>query len=323
MNKKLERSYDMNYINTLHEGDNISEVYFCKTKTVAQSKNGKTYYSLVLQDRTGTLDAKVWDLSNAIAHFEALDFIKVDGQITVYNNSLQMSVRRIQKAQEGTYDEAEYMPCTKYNVDEMFNELLGFVISVKNEYLSKLLKSFFVDDANFVKRFKKHSAAKAVHHNFIGGLLQHTLAVTKMCDFLASSYEIINRDLLITAAICHDIGKLHELSKFPENDYTDEGNLLGHIVMGAMMVRDKANEIEGFPSILQSELEHCILAHHGELEYGSPKKPELVEAVALSFADNTDAKLESFRSEAENSVTETGWIGYSKWFDSNIRKTTV
>ena len=137
------------------------------------------------------------------------------------------------------------------------------------------------------------------------------------------SYEIINRDLLITAAICHDIGKLHELSKFPENDYTDEGNLLGHIVMGAMMVRDKANEIEGFPSILQSELEHCILAHHGELEYGSPKKPELVEAVALSFADNTDAKLESFRSEAENSVTETGWIGYSKWFDSNIRKTTV
>ena len=313
----------MNYINTLHEGDNISEVYFCKTKTVAQSKNGKTYYSLVLQDKTGTLDAKVWDLSNAIAHFEAMDYIKVDGQITVYNNSLQMNVRRIQKAQEGTYDEAEYMPYTKYNVDEMYDELLGYVSSVKNEYLSRLLKSFFVDDANFVKRFKKHSAAKAVHHNFIGGLLQHTLAVTKMCDFLAASYEIINRDLLITAAICHDIGKLHELSKFPENDYTDEGNLLGHIVMGAMMVRDKANEIEGFPSLLQSELEHCILAHHGELEYGSPKKPELVEAVALSFADNTDAKLESFRSEAENSVTETGWIGYSKWFDSNIRKTTV
>ena len=277
----------------------------------------------MLQDKTGTLDAKVWDLSNAIAHFEAMDFIKVDGQITVYNNNLQMNVRRIQKAQEGTYDESEYMPYTKYNVEEMYTELLGFINSVKNEYLSKLLKSFFVDDENFVKRFKKHSAAKAVHHNFIGGLLQHTLAVTKMCDFLASSYDIINRDLLITASICHDIGKLHELSKFPENDYTDEGNLLGHIVMGAMMVRDKANEIEGFPPLLQSELEHCILAHHGELEYGSPKKPQLVEAVALSFADNTDAKMESFRAEAESSVTETGWIGYSKWFDSNIRKTTV
>ena len=276
---------------------------------VAQSKNGKTYYSLVLQDKTGTLDAKVWDLSNAIAHFEAMDFIKVDGQITVYNNSLQMNVRRIQKAQEGTYDESEYMPYTKYNVEEMYTELLGFINSVKNEYLSKLLKSFFVDDENFVKRFKKHSAAKAVHHNFIGGLLQHTLAVTKMCDFLASSYDIINRDLLITASICHDIGKLHELSKFPENDYTDEGNLLGHIVMGAMMVRDKANEIEGFPPLLQSELEHCILAHHGELEYGSPKKPQLVEAVALSFADNTDAKMESFRGLSGESVAETGWIG--------------
>ena len=276
----------MNYINTLREGDNISEVYFCKQKVVAQSKNGKTYYSLVLQDKTGTLDAKVWDLSNAIAHFEAMDFIKVDGQITVYNNSLQMNVRRIQKAQEGTYDESEYMPYTKYNVEEMYTELLDFINSVKNEYLSKLLKSFFVDDENFAKRFKKHSAAKAVHHNFIGGLLQHTLAVTKMCDFLASSYDIINRDLLITASPCRGT--------------TQSGG-----------------------SLLQSELEHCILAHHGELEYGSPKKPQLVEAVALSFADNTDAKMESFRAEAESSVTETGWIGYSKWFDSNIRKTTV
>ena len=311
----------MNYINTLREGDNVSEIYFCKTKIVAQAKTGKTYYSLQLQDKTGTIDAKIWDLSNAIEHFESMDYIKVDGQVISYNNALQMNIRRVKKAQEGTYDEAEYMPYTKKNVEEMFTELTGFINSVENEYLSRLLKSFF-DNPDFAKRFKQGSAAKAVHHSYIGGLLQHTLAVTKMCDFLAANYEIINRDLLITAAICHDIGKLHELSKFPENDYTDEGNMLGHIVIGAMMVRDKANEIPGFPALLQTELEHCILAHHGELEYGSPKKPELVEAVALSFADNTDAKMESFRMAIEGSLPDP-WMGYNKWFDSNIRKTTV
>lgn len=155
-----------------------------------------------------------------------------------------------------------------------------------------------------------------------GGLLEHTLAVTSMCDYYTTYYPILNRDLLLTAAMLHDIGKVYELSTFPENDYTDSGQLLGHIVMGTMMIRDKIRDsVPEFPAKEANELEHCILAHHGELEYGSPKKPALIEALALSFADNTDAKIQTFM-EALDSKDETGWLGYNKMIESNIRRST-
>ena len=311
----------MEYINTLHEGTNVSEIFFCKSKTVAQTKAGKTYYNVTLQDKTGTLDAKIWELSNAIEHFEAMDYIKVDGAVVSFNNNLQLNIRRLRRAEEGTYDVSDYMPVSKNSTDQMYDDLLSLVNSVKEEHLNALLKSFFVDDAKFAEGFKKHSAAKSIHHSFIGGLLQHSLAVAKICDFLASQYAVLNRDLLITAALCHDIGKMYELSDFPHNDYTDEGQLLGHIVMGAMMVRDKANAIEGFPADLQNELIHCILAHHGELEFGSPKKPSIIEAVALSYADNLDAKMETFQELLEGSSQKEDWLGFSKLFDANVRRT--
>ena len=177
-----------------------------------------------------------------------------------------------------------------------------------------------MNDADFVQAFQKSSAAKAIHHGFIGGLLEHTLSVANLCDFLAKAYPRINRDLLISVAILHDIGKTRELSSFPENDYTDDGQLLGHIVMGSEMIAEKISQIPGFPATLAAEVKHCVLAHHGELEFGSPKKPALIEAVALNFADNTDAKLETM-TEAFSASTGDGWIGYSRYFESNIRKT--
>ena len=311
----------MNYISTFHEGDNITDIYFCKSKIVAQSKNGKTYYSLILQDKTATIDAKIWDLNNAIEHFEAHDYIKVSGQITSFNNALQFTVRRVQKAQEGEYDVADYMPTSDYDIEEMYTEFKGIIDSVEEVHLKKLLYSFFVDDAAFVKKFKNHSAAKAVHHGFIGGLLEHTLSVTRICDFFSKNYPMLNRDLLLTAAMCHDIGKVYEISDFPENDYTDEGNLIGHIVMGTMMVRDRAATIEGFPHTLLGELEHCILSHHGKLEFGSPKKPGIMEAMALSYADDTDAKMECFKETLEANPDAADWVGYQKFFDSNVRRT--
>ena len=204
--------------------------------------------------------------------------------------------------------------------NEMLEELNRFIASVKNEYLNRLLKMFFVDDAEFIKRFSEASAAKSVHHGFIGGLLEHTLSVTNLCDFFASRYPVLNRDLLISAALLHDIGKVKEISAFPINDYTDEGNLLGHIVMGSEMVSEKAASIEGFPIVLLNELKHCILAHHGELEFGSPKKPSLVEALALHFADNIDAKMETF-TEIFEGTEEKGWLGFNRMLDNNIRAT--
>lgn len=311
----------MIYINTLREGDNISETYFCKDKVVAQSKAGKTYYSLKLQDRTGIVDAKVWDLSNAIEHFESMDYIRITGQVTSFNNSLQINVRQARKAAEGTYDIADYMPVSPYNIDEMYKDLLALIDTVKDPNLNGILRAFFAEDADFIKAFKKSSAAKAMHHSFIGGLLQHTLSVAQISDYVAGHYSIINRDLLVTAAICHDIGKVNELSSFPENDYTDVGNLVGHIVMGAMMVRGKAAKIEGMSVDTLNKLVHCILAHHGKLEYGSPEKPKIIEALALSFADDMDAKLQAFTEAVEGDQSGELWLPYNKMFESYIRKT--
>lgn len=204
----------------------------------------------------------------------------------------------------------------------MYEELLGFIKSVKNPYLNRLLSSFFVDDAAFAKAFQFHSAAKTVHHGFVGGLLEHTLSVTKLCDYYAGYYKELNRDLLIAAAIFHDIGKTKELSRFPENDYTDDGQLLGHIIIGTEMVSERMKEIEGFPASIAVELKHCILAHHGELEYGSPKKPALLEALALNFADNTDAKMETMIEALNAGGENKGWLGFNRLLESNIRRTT-
>ena len=235
---------------------------------------------------------------------------------------MQVNVKRIRKCQEGEYTPSDYLPVSKFDIEEMFGELLGFIEGVKNPYLKQLLQAFFVEDKEFVKAFKRSSAAKTVHHGFVGGLLQHTLSVAKLCDYYCSAYPLLNKDLLISAAICHDIGKTRELSLFPQNDYTDEGQFLGHIVIGTEMLGEKISKIAGFPAILASELKHCILSHHGEYEFGSPKKPAIMEAVALNFADNTDAKMQTFTELLENS-TETGWMGFNRLFDSNLRGTKL
>ena len=313
----------MKYIESLREGERINEIYLCKTKQTALTKAGKPYDSLVLQDKTGTLDAKIWDPGSVgIDDFDSLDYIAVMGDITSFQGNLQMNVKRVRKVAEGEYDPRDYLPVSSRNVDEMYAELIRLIGTVKQPYLRRLLESFFVEDKDFAKRFKFHSAAKAVHHGFVGGLLEHTLSVANNCNYFASVYSILNRDLLVTAGIFHDIGKLEELSTFPENDYTDEGQLLGHIMIGTEMLGERIRSIEGFPKGLANELKHCILAHHGELEYGSPKKPALVEALALSFADNLDAKMESVREIFAN-VPENNleWQGYNRLLESNIRRT--
>ena len=313
----------MKYIRDYKEGDRMFDIYLCKHKQSAVTKNGKTYETVILQDKTGTIDAKVWDPNNAgISEFDTLDYIEVYGDVNSFQGALQVNVKRIRVCHEGEYDPADYLPVSKKNIDEMYKELLGLIGRTENEYLKKLLESFFVEDEAFIRAFRTSSAAKTVHHGFVGGLLEHTLSVAKLCEYFCKTYPILKRDLLITAALCHDIGKTKELSLFPENDYTDDGQLLGHIVMGAEMVGEKARQIPGFPPVLEAELKHCILAHHGEYEYGSPKKPALIEAAALNLADNADAKLETF-SEALQGATGYGWLGYNRLFESNIRLTRL
>ena len=314
----------MKYIETFREGERISEIFLCKHKQSAVTKNGKPYETVILQDKTGTLDAKIWEPdSSGIEDFDALEYILVMGDVTSFQGALQLNVKRVRKAQEGEYDPKDYLPVSSRDVDEMYEELKGYISGITNPYLQKLLAGFFLEDEEFISRFKFHSAAKSVHHGFVGGLLEHTLGVTKLCDAFSKQYPILNCDLLLTAAMFHDIGKLEELSAFPENDYTDEGQLLGHIMIGAEWVSEHMRLIPDFPRKLGNELKHCILAHHGELEYGSPKKPALIEAVALNFADNVDAKMETLK-EAFANVPDgnTEWLGYNRLLESNIRKTS-
>lgn len=313
----------MKYIKDYKEGDRISDIYLCKHKQAAVTKNGKPYDNVILQDKTGTLDAKVWDPNNAgIEEFDSLDYIEVYGDVNSFQGALQVNVKRIRRCKEGEYDPADYLPVSSKNIDAMMDEILHFIDSIQNPYLKELLQLLFVKDAEFIKAFRQSSAAKTVHHGFVGGLLEHTLSVTKMCDYYCSQYPLLKRDLLISAAICHDIGKTKELSLFPQNDYTDDGQFLGHIIIGTEMIGEKIRTINGFPPILASELKHCILSHHGEYEFGSPKKPAIMEAMALYFADNTDAKLQTL-TELMNNATETGWLGFNRLFESNIMRTRL
>lgn len=313
----------MKYIESFREGERVSGIYLCKFRQSALTKSGKSYENLIFQDKTGTIDSKIWDPnSGGIEDFDAMDYVDIVADVTMFQGQPQLNVKRARKAREGEYNPADYLPVSSKDIEVMYKELLGFVAKVKDPYLSKLLKSLFVEDVEFAKAFKFSSAAKTVHHGFVGGLLEHTLSVTKLCEYYVNYYPMINADLLYTAAMCHDIGKVYELSPFPENDYTDEGQLLGHIMIGAEMVGDRIRDIPGFPIKLGNELKHCILAHHGELEYGSPKKPALLEAVALNFADNTDAHLQTMIEALTAAGENQGWLGYNRLFESNIRKTS-
>ena len=249
---------------------------------------------MVLQDKTGTIDAKIWDLhSPGVGEFEAMDYVYVEGDVTLFQNAHQLNVRRIRKAREGEYVEADYLPVSKKDIKKMYEELLGFIKSVKNPYLNKLLSLILWTMRHLPRAFQFHSAAKTVHHGFVGGLLEHTLSVTKLCDYYASYYPQLNRDLLITAAIFHDIGKIKELSTFPENDYTDAGQLSGpyHDRRG-----DGGNHHplhQGIPA--RRWLRSSSTAFWPITGSWSTARQEAgaFGGLALNFADNTDAKMET------------------------------
>lgn len=308
----------MKYINELHEGENIVEHYLCKSRKSMKSKNGKNYLSLKLQDKTGTVDAKVWDLNRDIQSFQENDFIKIDAFVTTFNNELQLNVKRIRRSQEGEYDPKDFVPSTEKDIDEMYKELLGYIKTIKNPYIKKLLEEIFLYHPVISKEFPYHSAAKAMHHSFRGGLVEHTLSVTQICDFMAPRYKFVDRDILIASAMLHDVGKIMELSDFPINDYTDDGQLLGHLIIGAELIRDTARNIDGFPKRLESLLKHCMLSHHGEYEYGSPKLPSTIEAFILHCADNMDAKTKMIEEALSADSTQGHWAGYHRMLQRNL-----
>lgn len=309
----------MRYLKELKENERIIEHYMCRQKQNLKTKTGKTYLSLKLQDKTAVVDAKVWELHNDIGDFEENDIIKIDGVVLLYNNEPQIKVSRIRRSDEGEYDVGDFIPRTEKDIDELYGKLLGFIDSITNTFLRKLLESIILDNEKISKAITSHSAAKNMHHNYLGGLLEHTVAVAEICDFMSGRYKFVNRDLLITAAILHDIAKVFELDPMPSSGYTDDGQMLGHIYMGAELVSRESEKIENFPHTLQSLLKHAILAHHGEYEFGSPKLPMTIESHLLHAADNMDAKAKVYEDAIASDATPGPWLGYHKLLARYLR----
>lgn len=318
----------MQYINKLKDGDELNSVYHVKTKSQATAKSGKDYFNVCLSDKTGTIDAKIWDVNApGIEEFKAGDFAFVEGTVILYNNQVQVKVSRLRIADKDEFNSEDYFATSKYDKNEMGKMLDGFISEVKNSNYSKLLKSFFIEDSAFREKFLKHQGAKTVHHSFVSGLVEHTIYTTKVAISIAKNYDDINMDLVITAALLHDIAKINEIAPYPENEYTDDGLLLGHIVLGYGMVAKRIDELGGFSDIEKNELLHCILSHHGTIEFGSPKLPMLMEAYIVSQADNTDAKLEIMResianAKITNKMDPNGFI-VNKFLGTNFRESKL
>ena len=311
----------MTYIKDIKEDDHIIGHYLCKQKLSLKSRNGKTYLSLKLQDRTGVVDAKVWELNNDIQNFEENDYIKIEGVALLYQNEAQIKISRIRRSDDGEYDPADYIPRTPKDIAELMNKLNGYIFSIGNPFIKELLTNILIKNNQISKAVAEHSAAKALHHSYLGGLLEHTVSVTQICEFLCGVYPKADRDLLICAALLHDIGKVYELAPFPANNYTDDGRLLGHIFIGAELVSKEALLIANFPEKLESLIKHCILSHHGEYEFGSPKRPKIIEAFILFCVDNMDAKTNAFETALESETLQDGWSQYNKSFERYLRKT--
>ncbi len=281
-----------------------NETFLVSEKHILKARNGDEYVGLKLKDRSGIIDAKIWNnLIHLKDKFEAGDFVRITGESNYYNDNWQVIIKDLERLDENEVDKKAFLPSTKRNIEELEEELLGLIDSVKHSGLRKLLEEIFTYE-KFYERFIHAPAAKSMHHAYVGGLLEHTVSVARIASMLAENYEDIDRDLLVTAALLHDIGKVYELDPVTFN-YTTEGKLLGHIVIGYTVIQNKIKELNLLREETRINLLHCILSHHGEYEYGSPKKPKTKEAVLLHLIDMLDSRMQPV---VDAKVDEnTGW----------------
>lgn len=303
------------FVNQILKNAPVEGIFLVKEKHMGVTKNGAPYLSLKLMDRTGDVHARLWD--DAEKHdrlFGQNDFIRIHSRSSIYQGGMQLTITRCTKCSEEEVNLEDFLPACSLPRDDMFAELLFITRDIRDRYLKELLNLFFEDEA-FIRDFQFAPAAKALHHVYLGGLLEHSLSVTRLARTVADNYDFLNRDLLLVGAVLHDIGKISELSYRRVFDYTDTGRLLGHITIGVAMLEEKINQIEGFPEDLKMILKHMILSHHGEYEYGSPKRPKTLEALILYYLDDLDAKVNSFQhalSREEDNVSR--WSKFDKVF---------
>lgn len=309
------------YVKDIRSGDKVNEVFLVWEKNLAYSQKGLPYLNVRLRDKTGELDAKVWDnAQDWDKGFKKGDLVRVQGRALNFKNAVQLAIHNVTTVEEAEVSLEDYFPVAKEDPQAMFAELLAFAAGVKDPHLAALLSSFLQDD-ELVGRFKRAPAAKGFHHVCLGGLLEHTLSVVRLVDLTAGHYEGLDRDLLIAGAILHDIGKIYELNYERLFEYSDEGRLIGHIVMGVEMIDARIAGIPSFPKQKAMELRHLILSHHGLLEYGSPKRPKTVEALIVHYLDDLDAKVNAFQETIREARADASdWTPYHRLFDRYLYK---
>ncbi len=293
------------------EGSEITDLFAISEKSVRKSRAGKFFIRVMCLDRTGRVTGFIWDnVPKFKDTFSVGDIVKIKALVTTFENNVQLSISNIRKAEENEYQLSDFAPTTTKDTNKLIERLFGFIDSVKNEYLSQLLHLFF-DDKELLEKFSKSPAAKNWHHNLVGGLLHHSVTVASICDAVSTLYDGIDKDLLITCAILHDIGKTKEYTLAPFIDFTDEGRLIGHIVIGNKMVVDKCEKINNFPKNLLMKIQHMLLSHHGERENGAAVPPKTREALILHYSDNLDAHVTGASELIEKAADENStWTDY-------------
>lgn len=313
---------EMSLIADLKPEEKMQGCYLCKYKQLLKNKNGKDYLTVKLQDETGTIEGKIWAIHPGIEEFQVDDVVQVEAEVVLYQENLQANIGKIKRAEDGTYDLNTLLPRTPKDVKVLEAKLFAMIDEVQDTGIKKLLETLFYDETIY-KYFMMGAAAKSVHHAYLGGLLEHTVTVAEVGKFLASCYEPVNLDLVIAGCLLHDIGKLYELSAFPKNDYTDEGQLLGHIMLGVEKVNEAKYNIPELSNEALLLIKHTILAHHGEYEYGSPKRPKCIEAMIVHLADYSDSKLKMFEEVLRGSEPTEQSLGYHKVLTRNMRRSML
>jgi len=306
------------YVADLQADQPVTSFFLVCEKEIRTGSTGRSYLRLELGDRTGTIEAKMWEkFEDLVATFDRDDFVKVQGRIEAYRGKPQIIVDRIRPAPDTEVDLADFFPHTAEDVDALHAELRRHVSGMSNPWLRRLLESI-LDDPDLSARLKRAPAAKTMHHAWLGGLIEHIAGLCRLCTLVAGHYPETDLDLLLTGAILHDIGKTEELSYERSLGYTDPGQLLGHIVQGLAIVGRKIDAIAGFPSALRSLVEHLIISHHGRYEFGSPKLPAFREALMLHYLDDLDSKMAAIRASLASSVGEGYWTAFNQALQRRI-----
>jgi len=309
------------YIGELQPNQVVTGVFLVQSKDVRQKKTGEPYLSLVLGDRSGDIDAKMWDnVAEVLDAFERDDFVRVKGLMQVYQNRPQFTIHKVVRVQDSEVDFADYFPCSERSPEDMFAELRAIIQEIGNPHLRALLNAF-MDDESIAVPYRTAPAAKSVHHAYLGGLIEHVLSLCKLARTTAAHYRDIDIDLLLAGVVLHDVGKVRELTWERSFGYTSEGQLLGHIIIALRMIDEKVANIDGFPENTRALLTHMIVSHHGELEFGSPRVPLFPEALLLHHLDNLDSKMECMRAAIARDRHVSGcWTGYIASLERSILK---